>query len=183
MGIWKSRSNWKNQCGRRWITKGFVYCRSWIKTDFVEYWIFLRLCRQKFVRLPLYSCPFKGCSYATKKRYEYLLHVGGTEAAAQHFKVIKETCGKYLHLASPLDFVYLAMSYAEREKFPLIGPTVTRRALRTLTTVYNDEEDGTKALICFCCAQIDVTIKGPDVLRYANNVAFRGDRPKCNRIL
>ena len=113
---------------------------------------------------------------------DFLWHVGATDDKAKHIHVIRATCGEHFQYASPLDFVYFAIACVEREKFPLIGPAVTRRALRTLTTVYNDDKkDGIKTVVCFVCGQKEVTIKGPDVLRYQRGVAVRDESPLCNR--
>jgi len=123
------------------------------------------------VRLPLFCCPFESCTFSTNERWEFLWHIGSTESDAVHIKRIRESCGDLLQYASPLDFVYLAISHLERQKFPLIGPAITRRALRYLTHVYNDNT--TKAMTCFICAQIDVTLEGPECLKYRAGEAQR----------
>ena len=106
--------------------------------------------------------------------------MGAIDDEAKHFQVIKATCGKHFHYATPLDFVYHAISLREREQFPLIGPAVTRRALRTLTTVFHD--DGIKTLVCFVCGQKEVTMKGPGALRYDDKgMAVREEHHPCNR--
>ncbi len=109
------------------------------------------------VRLPLCSCPFKQCIYSCDSRRDFLLHIGGD---GPHRQIIEEVCGKHLDHFSSLDFLAGSFSVIEREHFPLIGMATTRRALRTLPSVYND--DVIKSLVCFVCGQIHSTAPGPE---------------------
>ena len=104
------------------------------------------------IRLPLYSCPFSRCVFATDARVCYLKHL--VDYDSPHLELIPNVCGTPQH-KTPLDFVYNAMSMKERNKIPLIGPATTRRALRTLIRRYNDETIA--ALVCFSCGQIKTT--------------------------
>ena len=51
------------------------------------------------------------------------------------------------------------MALIERDQIPAIGMATTRRALRTLTTTYND--NSIQSLVCFVCAGIFCTFAGP----------------------
>ena len=73
--------------------------------------------------------------------------------------MVRNICGRHFSIARPLDFVYSAMSIIERRQIPCIGMATTRRALRHLTHVYNDE--AVKALVCFVCGGIHTTLRGP----------------------
>ncbi len=85
------------------------------------------------------------------------MHIGGD---GPHTQIIGEVCGKHLDHFSSLDFLAGSFSVIEREHFPLIGMATTRRALRTLPSVYND--DVIKSLVCFVCGQIHSTAPGPE---------------------
>lgn len=53
-----------------------------------------------------------------------------------------------------------AISYWERQQWPKLGLSVTRRALRTLAARYNDEV--AQCLVCFVCGEQRVTLAGPE---------------------
>ena len=112
------------------------------------------------IRLPLFSCPVRGCAFANDKRAAFLRHIAAPAEADGHFALVKNLCGHHFPIASPLDFVNIAMSIIERRQIPCIGMATTRRALRHLTTVYNDE--AIKALVCFVCGEIHRTMRGPE---------------------
>ena len=128
------------------------------------------------VRLPLFSCPFKGCIFNTDQRLEFLRHVG--HQTGPHYKTITDKCKKFFEIGKPLDFVYQAMALKERDQIPCIGMATTRRALRTLTTVFNDKT--IKSLSCFVCARIFTTLSGPsgivhdkdDIVRPRTDIEF-----------
>ena len=111
------------------------------------------------IRLPLFSCPFRGCVFNTDDEAEYDEHVASRTRAFPHHCVIAETCNPHLAYIDAKDFVHRAVSIREQNQIPLIGPATTRRALRTLTTRYNDEN--IQALCCFICGQIHTTMAGP----------------------
>ena len=123
------------------------------------------------VELPLYSCPFRGCTDCWDDRLEFLRHIGSCKGP--HHEVIKETCDECFDFATALDFVYLAMSLQERDRIPAIGMATTRRALRTLTTRYNDQS--IKALVCFVCGCIHTTLQGYESWRFQPENASRED--------
>ena len=112
------------------------------------------------IRLPFYSCPFRGCAYATDERPEYLRHLASQKEATGQYALVKQLCGHHFSKRSPLDFVYNTISIVERRQVPCIGMATTRRALRVLAKVYNDET--TKALVCFVCGEIHSTMRGPE---------------------
>ena len=114
------------------------------------------------IRLPLFSCPFRGCAYATDERAAFLRHLASPTETFGHYALVRNLCGRHFSIASPLDFVYSAISIIERRQIPCIGMATTRRALRRLTKVYND--DAIKALVCFVCGEIHCTMRGPDPL-------------------
>ena len=112
------------------------------------------------IRLPLFSCPFRGCAYATDERAAFLRHLASPTETVGHYALVRTLCGRHFSIASPLDFVYSAISIIERRQIPCIGMATTRRALRQLTKVYND--DAIKALVCFVCGEIHCTMRGPE---------------------
>ena len=112
---------------------------------------------QLAIRLPLYSCPFLGCTFCTDTRLEFLRHLGSRNGP--HSRDIDPLCRRFFSVASPLDFVYLAMAVIERDQVPAVGMATTRRSLRTLTTTYND--NSIQSLVCFVCASMFCTFAGP----------------------
>ena len=57
-----------------------------------------------------------------------------------------------------LDYVYGAVASAERERWPRLGLSTTRRALNGLCERYNDEK--IQCLACFICCQLRTTMEG-----------------------
>ena len=114
------------------------------------------------IRLPFFSCPFRGCAYATDDRAVFLRHLASPTERDGHYMLVRNICGQHFSLAPPLDFVYSAISIIERRQIPCIGMATTRRALRQLTKVYNN--DTIKALVCFVCGEIHCTMRGPKPL-------------------
>ena len=112
------------------------------------------------IRLPLYSCPFKMCTFGTDNKREFLLHVGSR--AGKHIKTIKQCCAPKFRDFHPIEWVSEAVATIERNNFPCIGLATTRRALRTLTKVYNDES--IKAVACFSCGCLYTTLQGPEAI-------------------
>ena len=112
------------------------------------------------IRLPLYSCPFKNCVFHSDHRIAFLKHLSADEPSSPHRKILRETCGQWLHNMTSLDFVYKAVSILEQKQIPLIGLCTTRRALRQLTTRFNDGR--IKSISCFACGQIHTTACGPE---------------------
>ena len=116
--------------------------------------------------LPLYSCPFRGCTFSTDIRKDFLDHFSETSPhlklseTSPHLKLIETICEDCLDVASPFDLVCHAIGMKERATIPAIGLATTRRALRTLVTRYNDS--CIKALVCFVCGQIHTTLGGPE---------------------
>ena len=111
------------------------------------------------IRLPLYACPFKGCTYSTDDEVSFDRHIGSRKGKDPHHKTIADACGQYLDLFDSKDFVHRAVSLVEQAQVPLIGPATTRRALRQLAARYNDET--IKAVCCFVCGQLHTTFEGP----------------------
>ena len=60
--------------------------------------------------------------------------------------------------ANRLDILTSAVAYVERSHWPKLGLAITRRVLRQLCTVFNDQK--VKCLCCFSCGQLRTTFKG-----------------------
>lgn len=118
------------------------------------------------IRLPCFSCPFIDCSFCTDDREKYMLHVGSEAPDAPHLQQIIEVCGNIGTVpgVSAIDWVEGATGVAERRKFPTIGAATTRRALRRLAQVFND--DTVRTLACFCCGKQQTTWSGPPDIDY-----------------
>lgn len=130
------------------------------------------------IRLPLYSCPFSGCVFATDDRVNFLKHLADYDSP--HLKLIQTLCGEHIGSAqhkAPLDFVYKAMAVKERNNIPLVGPATTRRALLTLKRVYNDEDIA--AVVCFTCGQIKTTLKGPEHVVFGQHGPSSQVKQRC----
>ena len=121
------------------------------------------------LRLPLYSCPFKDCYFNSSDRTLFLHHVAGGVSDTTHAKMLKTVCRDDLPWMTRLDYVYGAVAIAERESWPRIGLSTTRRALNQLCVRYNDRK--IKCLTCFICCQMRVTVEGHCVV-----VSFKSKR-------
>eukprot|EP00959_Pyramimonas_sp_CCMP1952_P030544 640239-Pyramimonas_sp.AAC.1 len=63
------------------------------------------------------------------------------------------------------------MAVAERERWPMLGLSTTRRALNLLALRYNDET--TRCLACFICGQLRATCAGyPPVDLESSSIPF-----------
>ncbi|MCS5671004.1 MAG: hypothetical protein NZ577_04010, partial [Vicinamibacterales bacterium] len=115
-----------------------------------------------YVRLSLFSCPFKNCRFHTDTRSEMIDHLNST-GADSHWAQIRDAYHKHpdwdakrnpLKLI-PDQLVSAAVSVLERGNFPRIGPAVTRRTLRRTLQRYNDK--CIRSLVCFICGQQRLT--------------------------
>ena len=114
------------------------------------------------VQLPLYTCPFKACNFHTENRTFFLHHVAGGLSDDTHRSMIEDICGTDLPWMTRLDYVNGAVSVAERERWPRLGLSVTRRSLNLLCHKYNDK--CTQCLSCFVCCQLRTTCEGYPVV-------------------
>jgi hypothetical protein len=57
-----------------------------------------------------------------------------------------------------LDYVSQAAAIAERERWPRLGLSTTRRALKSLCCRFNDEK--VQCLACFICGNLRTTCEG-----------------------
>ena len=110
------------------------------------------------IYLPQYSCPFKKCYYYTENREVYLHHIAGGVADETHKDVIDAICKPMTPGRTRLCYISEAIAIAERDDFPKVGLTVTRRVLRALCQRYCDSE--IYAAACFICAQIRTSVGG-----------------------
>ena len=74
-----------------------------------------------------------------------------------HLPELKEVCGEKLR-CTYLDAVFEACAIAERERWPQLGLSVTRRSLHMVCNRFNDKE--IKCLGCFICGQLRTTCSG-----------------------
>ena len=86
-----------------------------------------------------------------------------------HAKQLADICMDDIDWMDNLTYVYEAIAVAERERWPLLGLSVTRRSLNLLATRYNDEK--TQCLTCFICAQQRTTCSGYPVVDLTNDQA------------
>ena len=137
-------------------------------------------------RLPLYSCPFRGCRFCTDARAAFLRHVGDrstchdleyTTALSDHSSVSCSQVAEVLpdlQWAGKLDYLYGAMSFLERSQVPATGLCVDRRTLRALCQRYNDQT--IRCLVCFVCGQQRTTCHGPEYPNFSAGVQEPWDR-------
>ena len=60
---------------------------------------------------------------------------------------LQEMCKDEISWMMYLNYAHGAASVAERERWPTLGPSTTRRSLNPLAPGYNDET--TQCLVCF----------------------------------
>ena len=99
------------------------------------------------LQFPLFSCPYRNCCEQFNNRVTFLHHVAGSKSDSKHLEEVQYECKDDMPHMTRLDYVYGAAAIAERERWPRIGLSVTRRALSTLGVRYNDEK--VQCLACF----------------------------------
>ena len=116
------------------------------------------------IRLPLFSCPFQGCTFHTDDRALFLHHVAGGVSDETHVQVLRETCGTCEDIPgmTPLEYVSGAVAIAERERWPTLGLSITRRCLIALCLRYNDAQ--VQCQCCFVCSQLRTSVAGYDMV-------------------
>ena len=72
--------------------------------------------------------------------------------------MLEAICKSDLTFMTILDYVYGALAVAERERWPRLGISTTRRALSQVCLRYNDER--IECIACFVCAQLRTTREG-----------------------
>ena len=75
-----------------------------------------------------------------------------------HVDAIREICGTDYAWLTRLDYIYGAVAVAERERWPLLGVSTTRRSMNLLCRRYNDETIA--CVSCFICGQLRTTCEG-----------------------
>ena len=108
------------------------------------------------LRFPIFSCPFKGCTFESGSREDFERHLLGYYEES-HANIVDQVCGRAFPWMTRLDYVHGAISGGERQHWPNAGLAVARRSLRRLAQVYND--DSVKCIVCFACAQQRVVMK------------------------
>ena len=122
---------------------------------------------QSGMKLPLYSCPFVcddgvSCRFHTDDRTHFTHHIAGGVRDRAHADLIAQVCKADVHWMTNRDYVQEAIAVAERERWPRVGLSTTRRALNILALRYND--DTIQCLACFICAQLRTTCEGYPVV-------------------
>ena len=110
------------------------------------------------IHFPLYTCPFKNFYFHTEYRELFLHHVAGGAEDRTHLQAINAVCKVLTPGRSRLCYIAEAVAIAERENFPKVGLSVTRRVLRHLCHRYCDAK--IQAGACFVCAQLRTTVEG-----------------------
>ena len=82
----------------------------------------------------------------TIDRPPFTVFAGGVSDATHH-EEISEICGGDYAWMTRLDYMYVAVAVAERERWPRLGLSTTRRSLSLLCSRYNDEK--IQWLACF----------------------------------
>ena len=106
---------------------------------------------QKKSRRPL-QLPYKRPSIL------FIHHIAGGARDRTHASEVSNICKKDIAWMTNLDYVYEAIAIAERERWPMLGLSTTRRSLNLLALRYNDASIA--CLACFICAQLRTTCEG-----------------------
>ena len=86
-----------------------------------------------------------------------------------HKEELGDICMDDIDWMDNFTYVSEAIAVAERERWPLLGLSVTRRSLNILAKRYNDEQ--IQCLTCFICAQQRTTCAGYPVVDLTNDQA------------
>ena len=100
----------------------------------------------------------KDCSFSTNDRTIFWHHVYAGVSDTTHSDALKHICGEEHEYFDWSDYVDGACANAERERWPLLGLSTTRRALNLFCDRYND--DKIKCMPCFICGQLRTTCEG-----------------------
>ena len=100
----------------------------------------------------MYSCPWRDCSFGTNNRTRFLHRIAGGAADKTHQHDLQTICKNDTIWMSHLDYVHGAVALAERERWPLLGLSVTRRSLNRLCKRFNNRT--VKRLCCFVFGQL-----------------------------
>ena len=106
--------------------------------------------------LPYAHCMFVGCNWcadwrASNDNPDSLLQIHLNDKHWESMGLLEE------HRDDVMAYYCAAVAERERERMPLIGPSVDRRTLALLQRVYNS--DAVKSLVCFVCGQIHTFLK------------------------
>ena len=104
------------------------------------------------IKLPLYSCPYQDCHFHTNERNLFEHHISGGARDRTRAAKIDEICQIDMTWMTNRDYVSRAIAIAERERWPLLGLSTTRRSLNLLALRYNNKT--TQCLACFICGQL-----------------------------
>ena len=85
-------------------------------------------------------------------------HISGGIADETHGRAIRRICEPLTPGRTALCYIAEAIAVAERENFPKVGLSVTRRVLRGLCQRYCDSKIYSAA--CFICSQIRTSVQG-----------------------
>ncbi len=113
--------------------------------------------------LPLFWCVFRNgrngqCSFQTSDRDVFLHHITGGESDDTHRQAIIDICKTDVPWMSRSDYVHVAIAVAEREHWPRLGLSTTRRSLNLVARALTNEK--VQCLACFVCGQLRNTIAG-----------------------
>ena len=97
-------------------------------------------------------------SLSSSSRSTFLHHIAGGISDPTHRDMLERTCCYDMAWMTHLDYVYGAAGIAARERWPLLGLSVTRRSLNLLCLRYNDAT--MQCLSCFVCGQLRTTCQG-----------------------
>ena len=84
--------------------------------------------------------------------------MAGGASDVTHLDMVVGICGSDVKWMTRLDYVYGAVARAERERWPRLGLSTTRRALNVLCGRYNDEK--IQCVAYFICCQLRTTAEG-----------------------
>ena len=76
--------------------------------------------------------PVARVQFSTNNRTLFLHHVAGGVSDPTHNATLQQICHHDLHWMTHLDYVHGAVAIAEREQWPQLGLSVTRRSLNLL---------------------------------------------------
>ena len=118
------------------------------------------------MRLPLYHCAFKECTWYGDDRGAFRDHIEGEHGATIRAQILgsaRAEISSWSEIARRThvcewDCYSEAIASIERSKVPRLGLSVTRRSLRALALCHNDAT--TKCLVCFCCNQLKTFVGG-----------------------
>ena len=141
------------------------------------------------VKFPVLHCAFSGCSWTRDLKQHEIAAV--KHNSLEHYLINHLKAAHRDQIALPetlwpdtrrgdwdmLAYYTAAVAERERERMPVIGPSVDRRTLRLLNAVCNSST--VCSLACFCCCQVRTRVESWEAVNASDIMLHKVARSLC----